>query len=212
MVIKDRIARAPDNADLENLKVQQIIAAATKLFLAQGYDACSMDAVSRTAKVSKATLYAHFVNKETLFAALIREEVKAVTERLRPPTLDQMDLESSLHQIANQFVNLYLSKRGIEMHRLIFAEAARFPKIRRVFAEWGPQRLRRMISELLLDAKTKGLIDLPDPDLGAIHFVSLISGDLPMQQQLGLAPPPAKEIQRMVQSAISLFLKGCSAK
>ncbi|MGH8326678.1 MAG: TetR/AcrR family transcriptional regulator, partial [Steroidobacteraceae bacterium] len=54
-------------------KQRSIAEAATRLFMAEGYDAVSMDAIARAADVSKATLYAYFASKERLFASLIGE-------------------------------------------------------------------------------------------------------------------------------------------
>lgn len=197
---------------LDNRKVQQILAAATELFLGQGYDATSMDAISRTAGVSKATLYSHFLNKETLFAALVESNCKSNAERLRPPSSGITDLEKSLRQIASQFIDCFLDQRGLAMHRLIFAEAARFPEIGSAFVRWGPHLVRRLIADFLREAKEKGLIDLPDPDLGALHFLSLVVGDMPMESQLGITPRSKIEMQRVVDSGLALFMRGYGVK
>src|SRR5579875_3414141 len=52
-------------------KVESILAAAKRSFLARGFEAVSMDAIAREAGVSKATVYAHFSGKEELFGAVI---------------------------------------------------------------------------------------------------------------------------------------------
>ena len=48
-----------------------ILEAAKQLFLEQGYQGVSMDQIAATAGVSKLTVYSHFGDKETLFAATI---------------------------------------------------------------------------------------------------------------------------------------------
>ncbi len=52
-------------------KVESILAAATRTFLAGGFGAVSMDTIAREAGVSKATVYAHFAGKEDLFGAMV---------------------------------------------------------------------------------------------------------------------------------------------
>ena len=199
-------------AKSENRKVTQILSAAADLFLNQGYDASSMDAIAQAAGVSKSTLYSRFSNKETLFVALVETECMATADRLRPPSLGSSDFEACLRQLASQFTDLFLDPRGMAMHRLIFAEAARFPEIGDVFVKWGPHRARRLIADFLREAREQELIDLPDPDLAALHFLSLVVGDLPMERQLGIAPRSAKEMKRLVDSGMALFMKGYSVK
>ena len=50
------------------------------MFLAQGFDAASMNDIARAAGVSKGTLYVYFDNKEALFEAIVEEECEAQAE------------------------------------------------------------------------------------------------------------------------------------
>jgi TetR/AcrR family transcriptional repressor of mexJK operon len=199
---------APLAVEGRNRKVVQILAAAADLFLANGYDTVSMDAIARRATVSKATMYVYFANKEALFAALIREECGAASARLQPPSLDDMSFEACLRQIADQFIAFFLDPRGLAMHRLIFAEASRFPAIGALFVASGPHAVRQTITDLMAEAAARGLIAIPDPRLGAIQFLSLVIGDLPMECQLGIGPPSAADLETLVGSGIDLFLRG----
>jgi AcrR family transcriptional regulator len=54
----------------------QLIAVATRMFAAQGYDDTSIEAVLREAGVSRGSLYHHFASKEALFEAVL-EDVEA---------------------------------------------------------------------------------------------------------------------------------------
>src|SRR6476659_7929583 len=72
--ILDTIAmQHPDPVEAESPKRRAILDAARGLFMTEGYGAVSMDAVARSAGVSKATLYAHCGAKDRLFAAIIHE-------------------------------------------------------------------------------------------------------------------------------------------
>jgi AcrR family transcriptional regulator len=71
-----------------NLKVEkgqatrrELLAAATQLFAAQGYDDTSIDNVLEAAGVSRGALYHHFAGKEALFEAVLEEvEVQLAAE------------------------------------------------------------------------------------------------------------------------------------
>ncbi len=55
--------------DLE--KRAAILEAAKQLFVKQGFEGTSMDAIANKAGVSKLTVYSHYRDKETLFAAAV---------------------------------------------------------------------------------------------------------------------------------------------
>jgi len=52
-------------------KREQIVAGAWRVFKRKGFDAASMNDITREAGVSKGTIYVYFSNKEDLFAALV---------------------------------------------------------------------------------------------------------------------------------------------
>ncbi|HEX7915780.1 helix-turn-helix domain-containing protein, partial [Rudaea sp.] len=49
-----------------------ILDAAKQLFVKQGFEGTSMDAIANKAGVSKLTVYSHYRDKETLFAEAVR--------------------------------------------------------------------------------------------------------------------------------------------
>jgi AcrR family transcriptional regulator len=59
----------------------QLIAVATRLFAAQGYDDTSIEAVLRAAGVSRGSLYHHFASKEALFEAVLGDVEARVGEQ-----------------------------------------------------------------------------------------------------------------------------------
>jgi AcrR family transcriptional regulator len=50
----------------------KILAAATRIFAAKGYDGASMSAIAAAAGITKPVLYDHFASKDALFEALLR--------------------------------------------------------------------------------------------------------------------------------------------
>src|SRR6218665_1823879 len=56
------------------VKREQILDGARRVFMAQGFDAASMNDIVREAGVSKGTIYVYFEGKEQLFAAMIARE------------------------------------------------------------------------------------------------------------------------------------------
>ena len=73
---------APETGAVDSAKARQILDGARTVFLAQGFDAASMNDIAREAGVSKGTIYSYFPSKDALFAALIREDKRQQAEQL----------------------------------------------------------------------------------------------------------------------------------
>lgn len=56
-------------------RIRAILEAAEQVFLENGYEAGSLDAVAARANASKATIYAHFGNKVGLFKAIVASKI-----------------------------------------------------------------------------------------------------------------------------------------
>src|SRR3989440_12724998 len=62
---------------------KQLLAAARKVFVAQGYHAAAMDDIAERAGVSKPVLYQHFPGKLDLYLALLDTHAEALVQRVR---------------------------------------------------------------------------------------------------------------------------------
>ncbi len=70
----DNLRRGRPAAGQDPVKRGQIIEGARRIFIEKGFEAASMNDITREAGVSKGTIYVYFANKEELFEALIEEE------------------------------------------------------------------------------------------------------------------------------------------
>jgi AcrR family transcriptional regulator len=67
-------ARSSQRAAYREATRANILAAARRMFLAEGIDAVSLDAIATGAGVSRATIYQHFAGKPPLLEALLIED------------------------------------------------------------------------------------------------------------------------------------------
>ena len=186
-------------------KAEAILAGAERAFLAGGYGAVSMDAIAREAGVSKATVYAHFSDKEELFGAVIA----AVSERFggfSALELDPRDIEHSLKTIANRFLALIMSPESIAVNRIIIGEVTRFPVLGAVFWEAGPERVRTQIETFLRCAGDIGSLAIDDARLAAEQFVSLVRGEIHLRRLLRLGAE-GDSLAAAAESAVETFLR-----
>jgi TetR/AcrR family transcriptional repressor of mexJK operon len=193
--------------------------AATELFAARGYGAVSMDAIAREADVSKATLYAHFESKDSLFATIVKVACQenigpdgALTGNDLPDwhTPDGgFDLEAALRAIGGRILRFFLRDRTLAVHRLVISESVRFPELGRAFYENGPAAGRRILGAWM--ARQPGLA-VPEPEIAAEQFLGLIRSGLYLRATLGLAPEPDEaEIEAAVTASVRTFIRAYGA-
>jgi AcrR family transcriptional regulator len=190
-----------------NPKVQLIVEAARRLFMADGYGATSMDAIARAAGVSKATLYSHFTNKAELFAAIIGGECQRFAQLLWPPESETGDVRSVLLQVARAKIRFTGSAEPRALYRVVVGESGRFPELGRVFYDNGPRRVLERLAGYLRTAAARGVLAVPDARLAAEQFFGMIHGADPLRRLLAIDDPAAPEIDAIVASAVERFLR-----
>lgn len=203
------IAPASPGRPKDPAKRQAILDAAKRLFLHKGYDGSSMDAIAAEAGVSKLTVYSHFNDKETLFAAAVKSKCE---EQLPQPFFEpasEISIESALLNIGRGFHNLVNSCESIELHRVMVAQANANPKLSQLFMDAGPQRVMREMERLLLQADQNGQLLVPDPGHAAGHFFCMIKGNNNFRLLLGCSPDLADDaaIEAHVQDVVHMFMR-----
>jgi len=81
--------------------VERILAAAESLFAEHGFDAVSMSAIGEAAGVSKANVFHHFVSKNDLYLAVLRNACRDAIQHLDDLGNDQEALAARLQQFAH---------------------------------------------------------------------------------------------------------------
>lgn len=189
-------------------KREAILEAAQVLFLANGYEGSSMEAIAAEAGVSKLTLYSHFKDKEALFG----EAVKTTCETRLPRSLfalrDGCSIRQVLLDIGYAFQALANSQESIGLHRLMVSMGAQNPALSRMFFDAGPQRLLLDMEQLLKQANQRGLLKTDEPMRAAEHFCSLIKGATHFRLLIGFtAQPDPAEADKHVEDCVSLFMR-----
>jgi AcrR family transcriptional regulator len=191
----------------------QILDAARDVFFEQGYGAATIDALVQAARISKRTFYSRFNDKPDLFRAM----VKRVLASIRPTDVDALfksgDFETVLHNVAEEMLRITLSKHLIALHRLLLAEAPRFPElVEAVYQEGTRAEATTRIAALLKQEAKKKNIALTDPAMAAEQFMMLVMG-VPQRRAMGLGKAmSARELKEWMPGAVKLFLSGFYAK
>ncbi|WP_417775817.1 TetR/AcrR family transcriptional regulator [Stutzerimonas xanthomarina] len=207
-MIKNPPAPSGPGRPKDPAKREAILMAAQVLFLNNGYEGSSMDAIAAEAGVSKLTLYSHFKDKEALFG----EAVKTTCETRLPRRLfvleDGCEFRSVLLDIAHAFHELVISPESIGLHRVMVAMATQNPALSQMFFDAGPQKLLVDLEQMLDQAHQRQLLNVPEPMRAAEHFCSLIKGVAHFRLLIGYAKQPdAADMKRHAEDCVDLFMR-----
>ncbi len=158
-----------------------ILSAARELFLADGFDRTSVDAVAARAKVSKRTVYDYFGDKRTLLQAVvdaIGQSMISIIRRTLDDTLTDLTeaagLEDALVAFSTRIATDMLgSAEYATLRRLVRAESGHLPHQDYNSMADTPDEA---IAERFAAIAAAGLLDVPDPRLAADQFIALTFG------------------------------------
>ena len=149
------------------VKRHQILEGAKRVFMKMGFDAASMNDVTREAGVSKGTLYVYFANKEDLFAAMMESERTYFVNLVRTALSDEADVTTSLYDFGMVFVTHVTSNKTINAMRTVIGVRERMPSLCQRFFT-GPENLRTVLRGFLERQVAAGHLKIDDFDMAAI--------------------------------------------
>lgn len=186
-----------------------ILDAAKRLFVAQGFDGVSMDQIASDAGVSKLTVYSHFGDKESLFAAA----VAAHCEVQLPATLFEPSpgtpLRDRLLGIARAFHAMASAPEAIAGHRILCTPRMSGSPLPEMFWEAGPRRIQAAFAQLLQRRIDAGQLAIADVPRASAQFFTLVKGDVHARLMLGCEEvADAEAVERHLDASVDLFLRG----
>ncbi len=191
----------------------QILDGARRVFREMGFDAASMNDITRAAGVSKGTVYVYFANKEELFEAIVDDERRKLFSDLYDRLNGHADqtpqeVRETLISFGCTLASRLCSEPVIRAQRTVIAVAARMPALGKRFFEKGPLRGHAILAGYLSVLVERGVLSIPDIDLAAFQLFELCVAGVMRARLFGHAsdPPDDDEICHIVTSGIDMFL------
>ncbi|MFF6774272.1 TetR/AcrR family transcriptional regulator [Streptomyces sp. NPDC012637] len=218
----------PDPADAAARKRRSITDAALAEFLAEGYSAASMDAITQRSGVSKATIYKHFGSKERLFLAVVGNVLAQTYADAGPADSALADigtaadtgpetgfdtvsarLRAALVRVTTDWARVLLRPDIMALRRLVIGEIDRFPQLGQLWYRVTYDRCNRPLVEALTMLHARGVLDVPDPELAVRQLVATTVGVPQLVHTFAPGTEPDEdELARVTGSGVDLFLAG----
>lgn len=181
---------------------------ALELFLADGYEGTSLDAIARAAHTTKVSLYARYPSKADLFRDVVTWAISNPDWPVPESELPRSDdLRQALLDIANASLARALHPSMVALSRLAVAQSTRFPELALHSDDSDTFTRRNLVREVLDAHAATGEIVVDDPEIASAHFIAMVAGMPARHASLGLVRDP--EVQRhRTEVAVDLFVRG----
>jgi TetR/AcrR family transcriptional regulator, regulator of autoinduction and epiphytic fitness len=189
-------------------KSAAILQGAMEEFLKHGYAGSSMDKIAKVAGVSKATVYSHFGDKESLFNAVIQDLVKEkflTVMSLEQPKSLQQDPKKVLSEITTKMLENTLRDRTFHNFiRIIIGESGRFPELAKAYVN---NLAKPGIEALTKYLKSHPELKLKDPEATVRIIVGSLVYFVMLQEMLHGKDILPLESDRLTDTLVDLITK-----
>lgn len=173
-----------------------------------GFDAASMNDITRAAGVSKGTIYVYFENKGELFQTIILEAKGRIFDDLRTVLENDGPVDDVLHQFVVRLATGMTCDETIKAMRIAIGVAERFPELVRSFFGGHPENLIDTVTRFIEARIQRGELSATDARLAATQLLELSTGHLWKMRLFGLMehPPAETDIIVMADHSVAMFL------
>lgn len=189
-------------------KTQQILDAAWRCFVRDGFRGASTTDICREAKISPGHLYHYFPSKEAIVEALTENSLQSIASHFDGIAHEEDVVKSLLSRLHEGFGKPYRPSMLLNIEML--AEASRNPSIAKILQRYT-QRMRGLLADRLRDGQKRGQVDRQlDPDLAATILIGLVDG----VRGMAIKDPSldtAKTVE-LLKSLMSRLIAPCPAK
>jgi TetR/AcrR family transcriptional repressor of mexJK operon len=186
----------------------ELLDRALDLFLENGFERTTIDAVAASVGMAKRTVYLRYGNKTGLFKASLKRAIESwivPVERLRAAETD--NVEETLLRIGQILVANIMSPAGLRLMRITNAESGRLPEIGAFSYTQGTAPTSAYLTDLIHRRIRPEDIEVADPEEAAMAFLYLVVGGPASMTAWGLVLSE-KAIDKHTRYAVRLFLHG----
>ncbi len=188
-------------------KFDQVLAGARQVFLDDGFERASVDAIARAAGVSKATLYSYFPDKRHLFTEVTRAECERQASEATASIDTTAPAPQVLRAAADHMIRFFTSRFALRIFRICLAESDRFPELGRDFYNSGTRVAEETLVAYIDEAASRGELRIEDATLAAHQFIELCKAELFQKYIFGIQSEFSEaEKARIARGAVEMFM------
>ncbi|RBQ30992.1 TetR family transcriptional regulator [Arcobacter sp. FW59] len=195
------------NRPLNQEKRNAIIKAAIEEFYTKGYEASSMDTISKEANVSKATVYNHFKNKEDLFLALAHILLEKLEKSFQYEYDNNKTIEFQLKEIAYKELEFLNNNENMKLIQILTVVMIQKNEIGLKLLAYERDDCMDMTSKWFDKAKENKKLDFESSLFVSKQFIGMIKSFAFYPQIYGAAKLTSDEQNNLVEKAVQMIIK-----
>ncbi len=143
---------------------EEILRQATGLFIAHGYSGLSMRRIAEAVGISKAGIYYHFRDKESLFLSILEDHLAEMAALMDQVTAEEEGSIGRIAQVIKAILHQPAEKRSII--RLAMQEIPHLdPETRQRFSRMYEELFTRKLRDLVMEGIKRGELKAVDPEV-----------------------------------------------
>jgi AcrR family transcriptional regulator len=194
----------------EAARADNLLSAATRVFLRDGYHAASIDRVATEGGVSTRTIYERYKNKAELLAAVITRLVdRDMASGLAPAELDRLEPAQALLTIGRILIDRVCDPESAALFRILAKDAHRCADLAAQVRSSAKSRINDAIAHYLHGQVRRGTLRLADPDRATVLFLQMVCAEIHECLLFGTpAELAAVDFAAQLTTVVDLFLYG----
>jgi AcrR family transcriptional regulator len=188
-------------------KRAEILEAARRRFISEGYAGAGMEAIARDASISTATLYDLFAGKAELFRCVADEAIEAISAAAEAAAGTRGDRSAQLDAFALGYARLLTDPSAQMLIRVFAAEPKRFEALARAFWSRGREAFAVGLTALVKRLCDESRLFAAKPAAAAGQLLGMVEHAALVGPVLAGEPNPAPRLlEQTCTEAVATFL------
>lgn len=160
-------------SEMAELIQKRILFSAEKCFVANGFEATSMEQIAKEAHVSKRTLYEKYSNKIDLFEGTVRFVAEKAFHKIDSINVIGVDLRSKLKSIYYEVGSILIQTNFLAVYNILLYDRRNFNGIAKEVMNKCHRSASNIVQNVLMVEFLSSLVDPSKIELDSMLFVEM---------------------------------------
>jgi AcrR family transcriptional regulator len=190
----------------------EVLDAALKLFVQNGFAATRVEDIARLAGISKGSVYLYFPSKQALMEGLVRRAITPIAEGAMAMIAGAGgDPRPVISMILRGLATRLTDPKILAVPKLILREAPSFPQIAEIYRNEVLAHAIPMLEGLVRRGVAEGYLRDVDPELTVRSIMGPVLIHILLGELFGISPKQGLCMEQLVENHLTILFDGLGA-